>query len=79
MVNYATLFRRVRDENTSARETIQSVRSGKQGVVFTFRRGVDVNWCLDEVLMLARMVKVRVRKNEILFGSQARQLVLPLE
>ena len=72
-------LRNFRDQNTSAVETIRSINLNSNGVVFTFRKGLSLNvdWCLNEVIMLARMAKLKLKKNEIRFWQKGHQLLLP--
>lgn len=72
-------FRGLRDQNSSAEQTISSINLNSNGIVFTFRKGLSLNvdWCLNEVIMLARMAKLKVKKNKIRFWQKGHQLLLP--
>jgi hypothetical protein len=72
-------LRVARDENTSACETIRSICLVRRGVVFTFRGslGLDVLWCVDEVVMLCRQAKLQVKRRDVEFGVGAYQLLVP--
>lgn len=69
------------EENTSARETIKSIKGNSKGIVFTFRKSLslDVNWCLDEVLMLARQAKIKLKKDQVKFWRKGNQLLVPYQ
>lgn len=72
-------LRNLRDHNTSASETIRSINMNLNGIVFTFRKGLSLNvkFCLDEVVMLARVAKMKVKKDQIGFWHKGHQLLLP--
>lgn len=72
-------LRNLKEQNTSATETIRSININPNGIVFTFRKGLslNVNWCLNEVIMLTRMAKMKVKKNQIGFWQKGHQLLLP--
>lgn len=70
----------MREQFTSAVETIRSIKSSGSGVVFTFRAGLnlDVQWCINEIVMLARAAKLKVKKRDIHFSAKPYSLYLAL-
>jgi hypothetical protein len=66
-------------QNTSAIETIESIKQNPNGILINFysHSNENVLWCLNEIIMLAKQIKLKIKKDSILFGSDANSLLIP--
>lgn len=67
-----------REQNSSAVETIRSIKQSPNGILINFKNNREyVAWCLNEVLMIAKQAKIKLKKEDILFGNDKNSLLIP--
>jgi len=81
MQNPDVALRKIRSEvreNTSARETITEVhlvsRRWPSKFEFRFRSGEELKWCVDEIKMILRNLRLKFDNASFTFGKAPRSI-----